>query len=115
MNQNAPIVGDINNDGEYEVLLQTNDRHVYCLLYNGLEAWRFRFGGQTPAVSEGGSALGDIDGDGDVDWIDFLAFVDAYTSESGDANYSVGMDFDDDEDVDAVDFGKFAAVYGTGV
>jgi len=56
---------------------------------------------------------GDFDGDGDVDLADFVEFVAAYGSSTGDANYKVAGDFDDDGDIDLADFVAFVAVYGT--
>ena len=59
------------------------------------------------------STKGDFDGDGDVDWDDFLMFADAYGSSEGDAYYDVLADFDSDGDVDWDDFLMFADIYGT--
>ncbi|GAH34513.1 unnamed protein product, partial [marine sediment metagenome] len=56
---------------------------------------------------------GDFDGDGDIDLADFVEFVAAYGSSTGDANYNVIGDFDDDGDIDLADFVEFVAVYGT--
>jgi len=56
---------------------------------------------------------GDFDGDGDVDFDDFVEFAAAYNSVSGDANYSSVFDFDNDGDVDFDDFVEFAGVYET--
>jgi subtilisin family serine protease len=54
---------------------------------------------------------GDFDGDGDVDWDDFLAFADAYDSVKGDPNYNSVGDFDDDGDIDWDDFLAFGDAY----
>jgi hypothetical protein len=57
---------------------------------------------------------GDVDGDGHVDVVDLLYFVDAFGSASGDANYDPTCDFNSDGSVDVVDllilvenFGKY--------
>ena len=59
--------------------------------------------------------LGDIDGDGDVDGVDFGLFAPCYGSSLGQATYKVEADLDHDGDVDGVDFGLFAPNYGTSV
>lgn len=55
--------------------------------------------------------LGDIDGDGDVDYGDFLAFAASYLKSSGQPGYDREADFDCDGDVDYDDFLTFAANY----
>ncbi len=61
---------------------------------------------------------GDIDCDGDVDWVDFGDFATAYGSKgppqvpAPEPNYNYRADFDSDGDVDWVDFGDFATQYG---
>ncbi|MCD6411654.1 MAG: VWA domain-containing protein [Thermoplasmata archaeon] len=57
---------------------------------------------------------GDFDGDGDIDFDDFVEFAGAYDSHCGDPNYTVIGDFDDDGDIDFDDFVYFAGVYGYG-
>jgi parallel beta-helix repeat protein len=56
--------------------------------------------------------LGDINGDGDVDWFDFGEFAGAYGSSYPQARYNVECDFDLDGDVDWFDFSIFARNYG---
>jgi hypothetical protein len=46
---------------------------------------------------------GDVDGDGHVDVVDLLYFVDAFGSATGDAGYDVRCDFNQDASVDVVD------------
>jgi chitodextrinase len=46
---------------------------------------------------------GDIDGDGHVDVVDLLYFVDAFGSVTGDANYNPAADFNTDGSVDVID------------
>lgn len=54
---------------------------------------------------------GDIDGDTDVDYDDFLTFATAYLKVSGQPGYDVRADFDRDGDVDYDDFLTFAENY----
>ncbi len=56
-----------------------------------------------PAASATTSFTGDIDGDGHVDVIDLLYFVDAFCSVTGNAAYSVTCDFNADGSVDVID------------
>jgi len=70
MASNNVIVMDVNDDGEYEVIVW-NDRHtepgsIYCLNSFGIEIWRW-----VHPDPEGGirlcQAVGDVDGDGGMD------------------------------------------------
>jgi hypothetical protein len=54
----------------------------------------------------------DLDGDGDVDGVDFGIFAPCYGSFFGQPAYKVVADLDHDGDVDGVDFGIFAPCYG---
>jgi hypothetical protein len=54
---------------------------------------------------------GDIDGDWDCDYDDFLAFADAYLSIKGAPKYNIEADFDLSDGVDYDDFLVFAANY----
>jgi len=59
-----------------------------------------------------GVVKGDFDGDGDIDFDDFVEFAGAYGATTcADANYNPIADFDDDCDVDFDDFVEFAGVY----
>jgi len=64
---------------------------------------------------------GDIDGDGDVDWVGFGDFATAYGSKgppqvlTPDPKYDLQADLDLDGDVDWVDFGTFATHYGENI
>jgi len=55
---------------------------------------------------------GDIDGDGDVDFQDFIAFVASYGASVGEPRYKPEADLDSDDDVDFDDFIIFAGNYG---
>ncbi len=51
---------------------------------------------------------GDTDGDGDVDGVDFTAFLLCMTGPGGGLNYGCSTsDLDEDNDVDQTDFGRF--------
>jgi hypothetical protein len=56
--------------------------------------------------------VGDINGDGHVDVVDLLYFVDAWASLRGDANYSADCDFNSDGAVDVVDLLMFVDTFG---
>ncbi len=55
---------------------------------------------------------GDVDGDGDVDYDDFIILAGAYGSSIGQPAYVKEADFDDDGDVDYDDFIVLAGNYG---
>ncbi len=65
--------------------------------------------------------VGDIDGDGDVDWQDFGDFATAYGSKgppqipTPDPDWNPLADLDCDGDVDWQDFGDFATHYGESI
>ena len=63
--------------------------------------------------SGGVLCLGDFDGDRTVSLADFLAFVGAFGTRSGDGNYNALMDLDGNGAVDLSDFLAFAGVFGT--
>jgi hypothetical protein len=68
---------------------------------------------ETRTVTVNVTTKGDFNGDGHINWDDFLVFADAYGSSEGDANYDVLADFNNDGDVDWDDFLMFADVYET--
>ena len=59
-----------------------------------------------------GTSVADFDGDGDVDFSDFLALAAAYNASVGDANYNAKIDLDGDGGIGFADFLQFAAEYG---
>lgn len=62
--------------------------------------------------TEDASLFGDIDGDGDVDLLDFGQFQLCFTGESGTATAECSLfDSDDDADVDLADFAVFQATF----
>ncbi|MCY3871089.1 MAG: hypothetical protein OXG87_16185 [Gemmatimonadetes bacterium] len=56
---------------------------------------------------------GDFDGDRDVDFSDYLAFISVFGLSSSDANYDARMDMNDDGIINFADFLVFAGVFGT--
>ena len=86
----------------------------------GQTALTFTADGVTSATAvyewTGPAREGDFDGDGDVDFWDFMDFIGVYNLNSGDPGWApdgpIG-DFDDDDDVDFWDFMAFVGVYGT--
>ncbi len=59
------------------------------------------------------SYLGDFDGDLNVDFADFLAFVGVFGVSSSDANYDARMDMSGDGIINFFDFLIFARIFGT--
>lgn len=58
--QSPPAVGDINHDGEFEVVFGSNDHHLYALDRFGNEIWNFYMLGDIVCSP----SIGDVDGDG---------------------------------------------------
>jgi len=59
--------------------------------------------------------FGDVDGDGDVDAVDYGAFRQAFGTSVGQAGYNAAFDYDQDGDIDALDYGNFRAHFGLGL
>lgn len=57
--------------------------------------------------------IGDFDGDGEVGFADFIAFVQRYGSRIGDALYDARFDLDEDGQIAFSDFLFFSAAYGS--
>jgi len=55
---------------------------------------------------------GDIDGDGDIDFDDFIIFAGPYRTDEGDPTFDPRCDLDGDGDIDFDDFIIFAGNYG---
>lgn len=74
----------------------------------GYELWAMGYDGSRnvlgilPAHSDG-----DINGDGGVDVIDLLILVDAFGTQTGDANYDAACDLNHDGAVDVIDLLTF--------
>ena len=56
--------------------------------------------------------VGDIDGDGDTDVLDFSLFTGAFGSASGDPDYNPDADYDMSGMVDVLDFATFVSDFG---
>ena len=54
---------------------------------------------------------GDLDGDGDVDYVDFNLFLDAFGKCEGDAGYIEAADFDKDGCINCADYQEFIALF----
>jgi len=57
----TPVAADVDNDGEYEVVLTGPDGDLYVLSHKGKKEWRFRK--PTQGLVRFGLPIGDIDGD----------------------------------------------------
>lgn len=66
----SPAIGDLNNDGNLEVVTGRNDGYIACMqATTGNDFWNHTvsYGSGTSAVSECSPILSDIDGDGKAD------------------------------------------------
>ncbi len=63
-------------------------------------------------ISSPVAKTGDLDGDADVDFTDFLAFAQAFGARTGEAAYSQIADFDSSGVIDFSDFLTFSAAFG---
>ncbi|MBT4137513.1 MAG: hypothetical protein HOE48_06330, partial [Candidatus Latescibacteria bacterium] len=61
-----------------------------------------------------GGLLGDFDGDDQVGFGDFLAFVARFGLRSSDLNYDERMDFNEDGEIGFPDFLRFIGLFGAG-
>lgn len=59
----SPGVGDINNDGQLEILIASQAGVIYAYKANGDKLWSY----ETKSEINSSPALGDVDGDGDVE------------------------------------------------
>jgi len=59
-----------------------------------------------------GGVVGDLDGNGEVGFADFLVFVGGFGAQVGDGNFVSRMDFNADGTVNFPDFLAFVAVFG---
>jgi hypothetical protein len=60
-----------------------------------------------------GGCAGDLNGDGLINFNDFVIFAAAYGTSSGNPGYNPLADLNHDGKIDFSDFTMFAAVYGT--
>ncbi len=64
-------------------------------------------------IRESQPLRGDLDRDGDIDFTDFLLFVEAFNTNAGDPNYNLLADIDDNGVIDFTDFLSFINLFGT--
>ena len=64
-------------------------------------------------VPQRSTPTSDFDGNGQVDFADFLAFVAKFGTSQGDANYDAKYDLDGDGAIGFGDFRIFTASFGT--
>ena len=72
----------------------------------------FVFALAVPAIGQTTAADADFDGSGEVDFPDFLQFVNAFGSSAGGDKYNEKFDFDGSGTVDFSDFLQFVNVFG---
>ncbi len=66
----SPAIGDVDNDGLPEILVQSNQATIYCFAHDGTLEWESQSVAAAPHTSTGPAiALADIDTDGDVEII----------------------------------------------
>jgi hypothetical protein len=71
----SPAVGDIDDDGIAEILVQSNQGTIYCFEHDGTLKWESQSVAAAPHAETGPAiALADIDADGDVELV-FENFV----------------------------------------
>ena len=59
--RSKPAIGDVDGDGQMEVVVGSEDNSIYCLSgINGSVKWSYKTGG----LIESSPAIGDVDGDG---------------------------------------------------
>jgi hypothetical protein len=77
-----------------------------------LTAGDLAFVNTTSLMPEPEQCIGDINGDGVIDFDDLAAALGAYGSMVGTPDYNPDADFDYDGDVDLTDLATLLAVYG---
>ena len=65
-----------------------------------------------PDLPGSGGLVGDFDGNGAVDFADFLSFAGAFGTRVGDASYLADADLNVDGSIDFSDFLTFAGQFG---
>ncbi len=100
---------------------------VIALVLCQATAWAQTAGPQAPDATCGGGyslwldgippsgqgVLGDLNGDGHVDVIDLLIFVDTFGKMLGDPGFNAEADFNCDGSIDVIDLLTFVANFGT--
>ncbi len=112
---------DTGGSGLYRIRYQVNggSRHTYAGPFTIVQGDRVEYWAEDVAGNQEdpphvyqSPIPGDVDGDGHVDVVDLLYFVDAFGSVIGDANYDPRCDFNDDGSVDVVDLLDLAYNFG---
>ena len=68
----------------------------------------------TVLLSYGLGLPGDVDDDGDVDWADLLALLEAYGACEGDASYDANADLDRNGCINLCDLARLLSNFGAG-
>jgi serine protease AprX len=102
---------NVSGDNKPELITVENPSAGYWTV--AINAWELKTAQETYTldIELGHGSKGDFDGDGDVDFDDFVEFAGAYGTSEGYPTYDASADFDDDGDVDFDDFVEFAGVY----
>ena len=87
---------------------------TFSFLDDEAEKWIYQKGDpppkpEPPAVTD---RTPDFNGDGSVNFNDFIAFAQKYGSGEGDADYDAKYDLDGSNDIGFIDFVQFAQAYG---
>ena len=85
----------------------------YSIVVQGIDGVGNVAGHRTISVSiQEQRKIGDVDGDDDVDFQDFIVFAGAFGSSRGDQNFNPDLDLDKDNKIGFGDFLVFATVFG---
>jgi ankyrin repeat protein len=63
-------------------------------------------------LNRGGRLPGDVDGDGDVDWVDLISLLDAYGACEGEPSYDPNADFDRNGCINLCDLARLLSNFG---
>ncbi|MCO8123765.1 dockerin type I domain-containing protein [Stieleria sp. TO1_6] len=91
-------------DGNYQLTIA--GASVSSLVSGAVMAADYQFG--TTPNDQFFRFFGDVDGDRDVDGLDYSQFAQTFLQSLGSADYNEEFDFDGDGDVDSLDFGQLS-------
>lgn len=97
--------------GQYETFLPRLNAEAPLAILGFAKAAEETDSGPGP-VEPGPGIAGDFNGDGSVDFSDFIAFAQNFGRSEGDANYDAKFDLTGDQRVDFSDFIAFAQQFG---